>query len=375
MSNGKKFSKARSYTDTRGRTRFRVSVKGRRYELGADWGSVDFEDRYNKAMAGQKPGMIGSERVKPRSVNDLVARFYLGRVYKKWGESTKATNRAIIEKWREEYGGFPVATLRKSNIETMMATKSETPGAANNFLKRIRQVLDVAVDLGWLVPINPARQVGLYEYEIKGIYTWSEDDIAKYLAYHEPGTDAHNAMMLMLYTAAAKVDAVKLGPFSIKETTKGPRLIYRRQKTRNKKAMLVSIPIHSDLAPVLDGLMNKGTFLQTREEKQRSHKGLGNTMRQWCDDAGLPHCTSHGLRKACARRLAEGGASAPQIMAVTGHKTLSEVQRYIDAANREDMADDGFAVMVTRPNGEQTVANIVDMFATSESKILTNKDN
>jgi integrase len=35
----------------------------------------------------------------------------------------------------------------------------------------------------------------------------------------------------------------------------------------------------------------------------------------------------HGLRKAAAKRMAEGGCTAHQIAAVTGHKTLAEVQR------------------------------------------------
>jgi integrase len=44
------------------------------------------------------------------------------------------------------------------------------------------------------------------------------------------------------------------------------------------------------------------------------------------------------LRKAQARRLAEAGCSAPQIAAITGHKTLSEVQRYIEAAEQKTLA-------------------------------------
>ncbi|WCR07328.1 tyrosine-type recombinase/integrase [Paracoccus fistulariae] len=51
-------------------------------------------------------------------------------------------------------------------------------------------------------------------------------------------------------------------------------------------------------------------------------------MRDWCNGAGLPQCTSHGLRKACARRLAEAGAIPHEIMAVAGHETLAEVERY-----------------------------------------------
>lgn len=373
MKRGKAFPKARPYTDARGKTRFRVSVKGKRTELGSEWGSVEFEARYNAALAGGNGGMIGASRTKPNSVSDLVARFYKSRVYKGWCDSTKATNRAIIEKWRKEYGTYSVTTLKKHNIDAMMAAKSDTPAAANNFLKRINQVLDLAVDLK-MATKNEAREVKFFEYESEGIYTWTEDDITAFYECHKPGSVAHDAMTLMLYTAAAKVDAVQMGRFSIKNTEDGPRLIYRRQKMRNRKPMRVSIQVHPDLAPVLDRLMNKGTFLETVHGKERSRKGLGNMMRVWCDAAGLPHCTAHGLRKACARRLAEGGASAPQIMAITGHKTLSEVQLYIDAANREDMADDGMAVMVTRPNGEQTVANNVSVLATFQSNQLKTKD-
>lgn len=38
--------------------------------------------------------------------------------------------------------------------------------------------------------------------------------------------------------------------------------------------------------------------------------GLGNKMRQWCDQAELPHCRAHGIRKAGATIAAENGATA-----------------------------------------------------------------
>ena len=65
-------------------------------------------------------------------------------------------------------------------------------------------------------------------------------------------------------------------------------------------------------------------------------------MRAWCDQAGLPKCTSHGLRKAIARRLAEAGATPHEIAAVTGHKDLKEVTLYTEAADRPMMADNAF---------------------------------
>ena len=55
--------------------------------------------------------------------------------------------------------------------------------------------------------------------------------------------------------------------------------------------------------------------------------------------AGLPHCSAHGLRKAAARRLAEAGCSAHEIMSITGHQSLKEVERYTREAGRRNLAD------------------------------------
>lgn len=89
----------------------------------------------------------------------------------------------------------------------------------------------------------------------------------------------------------------------------------------------------------------------------------------------MPQCSGHGLRKACARRLAEAGATAPEIMSITGHKTLAEVQRYIADANRELMADSAMNKLITRPNGEQTVVNIADMSTKNKDNTLITKEN
>ena len=51
--------------------------------------------------------------------------------------------------------------------------------------------------------------------------------------------------------------------------------------------------------------------------------------------ADLPHCSAHGVRKATSTALAEAGATPHEIMAVTGHQTLEEVERYTKAASRK----------------------------------------
>jgi integrase len=48
----------------------------------------------------------------------------------------------------------------------------------------------------------------------------------------------------------------------------------------------------------------------------------------------LPRCTAHGLRKAALRRLAEVGSTTKEIAAVSGHRTLAEIERYTKRADQ-----------------------------------------
>ncbi|MBL8550042.1 MAG: tyrosine-type recombinase/integrase [Hyphomonadaceae bacterium] len=68
--------------------------------------------------------------------------------------------------------------------------------------------------------------------------------------------------------------------------------------------------------------------------------GFGDWFAKAARAAGLKKRTAHGLRKAAARRLAEAGCTSKQIAAITGHKTLREVERYTEAAEQERLARD-----------------------------------
>ena len=94
------------------------------------------------------------------------------------------------------------------------------------------------------------------------------------------------------------------------------------------------------------------TFLLTELGAPFTAAGFGNWFRDRCNEAGLPHCSAHGLRKACATRLANAGCTSEQIKAITGHKTLSEVARYTKAADQERNAKQALANLV-RSESEQ----------------------
>jgi len=363
----KEFPHATPYTDRHGTRRWRYRQKGRSFELGTEYGSPEFVRRYEAAQATIAGNKVGQDRAKPGSISDLIARYY-PLAPPKWSESTKKANRAILERFRAEHGHRPVAGMKPVHMEIILSKMASTPAAAFNLRERLIPVFHLAIKLEWLT-INPAALADAVPYQAKGHHTWTEDEITRFYEVHKPGSIAHRTMTLMLWTGAARADAVKLGWFSIKNTPEGERLQYTRQKTgRMKNPVLISLPIAPELRALIDTLpKDAGTFLQTVEGKQRSAKSLTGDMRKWCDAVGLPECTSHGLRKAIARRLAEANAGAHVIAAVTGHKTLSEVQRYTEAADRGRMASDGIALISgTKP--EENLANLPVKFARKSSK-------
>ena len=92
--------------------------------------------------------------------------------------------------------------------------------------------------------------------------------------------------------------------------------------------------------------------------KPRSKYGLGNDFAKWVTEAGMPkRCRLHGLKKGGMRRRAEAGNTTHELMAFSGHRTLIEVQRYTDAADKKRLADSGQRKMQAQ-NENADVTNI-----------------
>ena len=66
------------------------------------------------------------------------------------------------------------------------------------------------------------------------------------------------------------------------------------------------------------------------------------------------NCAAHGLRKASAVRHALNNATAFELMAWHGWKTIGEVQRYVEEANRVRLAESAGAKMRTGSGNPST---------------------
>jgi len=126
----------------------------------------------------------------------------------------------------------------------------------------------------------------------------------------------------------------------------------RQQKTDTP----LLIPMDEGLVQALAAVPRTNlTFLVTERGAPFTAAGFGNWFRDRCNEAGLPRCSAHGLRKLAATRMANAGCSSDQIKAVTGHKSLSEVARYTKAADQARLARQ--AIDMVRADREQKLSS------------------
>lgn len=328
-----------SFTDKCGRTRYRFRKKGfKAYLFRAEPGTPEFLEEYR--FAKDVPDSAGPQYA-AGSFDALIESYYRSAKWARMKASSQAMRRNALERFRAKQGHKPVARLEARHIDKWMQQAADTPHAANDLRKMLRMLMKHAILLGWRRD-NPCDSVEAIRTEGDGYHCWTEEEIALFEAKWPVGTRERLAMALLLYTGLRRGDMVHVG----RQHRKGDKLILRHEKNKSDTTIRILPP----LAAALDAMTEEKhlTYLVTRTGKPFSPAGFGNWFRERCNEAGLPHCTAHGLRKAMARRLAESGATVMQGRAVTGHRSDAMFMHYAATANRESMADEALERMSER---------------------------
>jgi integrase len=330
------------FVDRHGKVRFYFRRAGfKLVRLPGLPGSAEFMDAYQAALAGMSAPRveIGASRTRPGTVNAAVVAFYGSNEFLKLRPITKATYRGILEAFRAKHGDKRIAMLERRHVLGMLADKAATPAAQRNLLRMLRMLLAFAVETG-LRADNPAVGIKTSAPKSIGFHTWTEEEIAQFEARHAIGTRARLALALLLYTAQRRADVVRIGRQHVHNGV--------LRLTQSKTAAPLVIPVHPELAAIIAATPSDHlTFLVTEYGQPFTPAGFGNWFRDRCNEAGLPReCAAHGLRKAACRRLAEAGASANVIAAISGHRTLREVERYTRAADQARMARAGMDLTI-----------------------------
>jgi integrase len=276
-------------------------------------------------------------------------------------EDTRKTRRRIIEKFRAKHGDKRVALLREDHILKMLA-EIEKPSARRHWLKAIRGLMQAAIPS--MRKDDPTAGVaGIKLPKSRGHHTWTDAEIEQYRAHWPLGSQQRLVFEFALETVSRRGEVVRLGPQHVKNG--------RIHIERTHGSADVDIPISPELQATCNAMPKAHlTYILTAHGRPRSKYGLGNDFARWATEAGLPaRCRMHGLKKGGMRRLAEHGNTTHELMAISGHRTLSEVQRYTEDADRKRLADSGMAKR--RDQRENTgVANLTPRGGKPASKSL-----
>lgn len=326
-----------TFTDRHGHERYYFRRPGSpRVALPGPLGGPEFLAAYQSALANEP--LPAATRTAPEAgtFGKLILEYLASVHHKRTKASSQAVTRGILERFAEKHGHRTVAGMKRKHVEAILSGMDETPAAANNLLRRLRMILKYAI-ANELVRTDVTQ--GIPFYREGTIHTWTDAELRAFESRWPLGTRQRTAYALALYTGQRRSDVARMtwadydavaGTIRLKQMKTGTELL---------------IPVHPALREALEAWpRNHVAILANAEGRGTSIHGFGGFMADAIARAGLPaRCVLHGLRKAAARRLAEAGCSTLQIMSITGHKTLKEIERYTAAAQQEPMAREAIA--------------------------------
>jgi integrase/recombinase XerD len=248
--------------------------------------------------------------------------------YRALSAEYRAAIRRHADDMIRDYGDLPVEGLRDRHIAADVA-------ACDVPVMRLKAWRFICKGM---LP-DPSKGVTADHAPTIGHEPWTADDIAAFRARWPIGTTPRACMELLFWTACRIGDAVKIGRGNVGADGV---LSFRQNKTEGIAFVPWTCALPAYAAHLQDdrdtmhrAIGNSGhmTFLATSRGAGRSGKALGTLIQFACEKAGVDK-SAHGLRKGRATALADGGATAHQIAAWTGHATLKEVENYTKSADR-----------------------------------------
>lgn len=260
---------------------------------------------------------------------------YLGsEAFLRMAESTRERWRSRCDDIRAKYGVSYLTGLRAVHIKQDLS--SFDGHSANNRLKVWRSLCKYWDKKG-MIEFNIALQVSPDDTKkAEGAEPWTRDDFVAFRSHWSIGTKERLAFELMYRTCASIGDVTRLSRSMIKDGW----LSYSRQKSKSMAncPFYVDGPAWFEATGDLDSCLaiepEHPTILTTQQGKPRSPKSAASWFAKAAQSAGLePRKTSHGIRKGRSSMFKENGVSVDQRMAILGHETRSEADKYSKSAD------------------------------------------
>jgi integrase len=331
--------------DRHGNRRLYVRRDGRKIRIRAKVGDTEFRSAYDEAITALDAPAPRVRLNRVGSFGWLAERYFDAPEFKALDPVSQVRRRAIIEGCLREprkpgstdlMKDCPVAALTPQHVIMLRDRKAKEgkPAAANNRRKWLSALFGWAIEHGHMKS-NPARDARRVRYASEGWHTWTVEEVRQYEARHPIGTKPRLALALLLWLGVRRGDVVILG----RQHAKDGWIRFVPRKTRHRRQRMSEKPIPPELQQVIDASpCGDLTFLVTEFGKPFTAAGFGNWFRDRCNEAGLPHCSAHGLRKAGATIAAENGATDRELMALYDWDSAAMATIYTRQASQKKLA-------------------------------------
>lgn len=316
--------------------------KGKRVRV-ADFGSPDFQEQYEAAVAGKRAPKKGEPGV--ATLAWLVARYRETTAWSALSAATRRQRENIFKGVLALSGNEPYGKINEASILAGRESRAATPSQARNFLDAMRGLFrwakkakHVKTDPTAEVE-NPPRRKG------DGFTPWTESQVAAYEQRWPVGTRQRVWLDVLLYTGLRRGDAVRLGRQLIRDGVAALRT------EKSQGAITVTLPI----LPVLQATLDAGpcgdlTFICGESGKPLTKESFGNLFKDACVAAGVPG-SAHGVRKIAATTAANNGATVAQLEAIFGWRGGTMASLYTRGADRVRLAKEAMGKLA---NDERT---------------------
>jgi site-specific recombinase XerD len=332
------------WTDHLGRQRYRFRRRGFpgvELPVDGDPNSPEFQAAYHAALRGEKTDAAVAAitaRGGSGSVKDAIEQYLNSTTFNDdYSPSTKAMRRSILNSVSRLVGNLPFAKMDRNWIERWLET-APTKGVKRTRLLSIKPFMKWAVKSVHLIESDSTVGIEAKAKESEGHPTWTDEQIAQFRSHQPLGTKARLALELLLAVAARRGDGISLGHQHLKDGW----LVFTQEKNRRRKPRKVETPVPAPLAAAIAACPSPPdslTFLTNEWGRPFGKKSFNTWFHKQVVAAGLPDtCVPHGLRKAGCRIMAESDCNTQEIMSVSGHSSLKEVERYTRDFNRKRAA-------------------------------------
>lgn len=328
-----KLKYVKSYTDAKGVRRHYFRRKGNPGgPLPGAVGSAEFMEAYSGFMS-TRPKFDGK---KPGSFGRIITDYYQTADFSNLSTNSRALYKAALEPLAKRYGHNAVNAITEDRVVDMIEKIGErAPQMANLTRSVLLKALSVAHRRKW-IPRKITGE-GITEYRGGEHRAWTLDEMNAFEKRWPVGTRERLAYALLLYTGQRGGDVVAMnrrdamaGYFSL---------------TQEKTGEEMRLPIAQPLLDAIKAVPANGlTVIGDRHGRPIQRRTLTKMLKAACAAAGLPKdCVPHGLRKAILVRLAEAGASAKELAAISGHRSTKLLDHYTRAANQAVLASNAMA--------------------------------